>query len=173
MVRAASWRPDHALPGDEHAQVIEVGAVLDHAHGHQLAQHAAGGLQESRRLGLDQEHVVLVQDEVVARHQVAVLLADGGDHDACGQPGRQLGEGVAREFGVADGDLGEGQALKAGRLDLRAQQELEDVHAQDRADHADRVGHAVADGRVLGARDLDRGLSAAVLVMAPAKRPVT
>ena len=82
--------PDHALPGDEDPQVVEVGAVLGHAHGHQLAQHAAGGLQQGRGLGLDQEHVVLVQDELVARHQVAVLLADGGDHDARGQPGRQL-----------------------------------------------------------------------------------
>ena len=112
----------------------------------------------AEELGLDKEHVVLVQDELVARHEVAVLLADGGDHHSRRQPGRQLRQRAVRHLGVADGDLRIAQPRQAGCLDLGTQQGLEEVHAQDRSDYPDRVGDTASRRRVLRARHLDRGL---------------
>ena len=164
MLRTARYREGgerearHARPGDEDAQVVEVGAVRGHAHRRQLAQHEAGGLGQCRGLGLDEDDVVLAQDQPVTRQHVAVLLTDGGDHHPRGQPRRQLREGAARHLGVADGDLGVVQAPGTARRDRGAGQRLEEVHAQDRADHAERVRDAVADRRILRARRVDRGL---------------
>ena len=45
-----------------------------------------------------------------------------------------------------------------GRREFRLEQDIGEIHAEDRGNQAERVGHAVAESRVVVADRADRGL---------------
>ena len=105
QVEIAERSADHRRPGREHAQIVEVAAILGEATRRRLAETPAR-LLEHLLARTDGEHdVVLGEDEVGRRGLVALLPAQRDDLHPRGQRGHQLAEPLAEELRVAHGDF--------------------------------------------------------------------
>ena len=74
------------------------------------------------------------------------------------QPRQHVREGPPAHLRRPDRHLERLQPGPGGRPDVRLEHELQDVHAQDRADQAERKRHAVTDRRLAVPRGLHRRL---------------
>ena len=158
QVEIAQQSAHQGRPGREHAEIVEVAAILGDAAGGRLAQDLAR-LVERRPRGADgEQHVVLGDDGVRRRRLVVVLAAQRHDLHLRGQRGHQLAQPPAEKLRVPQGDLEKLHAGARGHLDLRLQNDEGEVEEQDGPGHAERVGDRVAHRRIVVAERRDRRL---------------
>ena len=158
QLEVADRPADDARLGGEDAQVVEVAPVLEHLPGRRVAEALAGLLEHLLGRADDQDDVVLGDDVAVRGRLVLVAGAQGDDLRLRRQAAHDLAHGLAEEARVAQRDLQHLHPGAARRLDLRLQDHEGEVEEQDRAGDAERVGHRVADGRVVVAERGDRRL---------------
>ena len=109
-----------------------------------------------RPFGDDHQAIAGAQNRVGGRNDVLMLLADHRHLHA----GRQvLGDLVERapDVLVAERDFAHVEVLRLGR-ELRLDLARHEIDAQDRTDHAERIGDRIADRRFLVLHDVERGL---------------
>ena len=107
-------------------------------------------------VGDDQQAVAGRQHDIVRRNDVLAALADHRHLHAARQV---LAEIVERAPGaiVAQRDLAHMEALRL-RREFRLHLARHEIDAQDRADHAERIGDRIADRRLAVLHDVERGL---------------
>ena len=148
----------HAALRDEHAQVVQIDAISQDPHGRRLAEQILRPLRCRGIVGSHEKHIVGAQQHFRTRHAGVVLPAHGGDNEPRRQLGYKLAHRAAGNGGVVDRDLAVLKPSQYRRLQFRPKQDLGKVHTDNGTDDPERVGDAVADGRLGAARGIDRGL---------------
>ena len=96
------------------------------------------------------------QDDVVRRNEVLAALANHRDLDAFRQILGELLE-LLNAATVAERNLAHVKSLGLGR-ELRLYMARHEVDAQDRTDHAERIGNRISDRRLAVAHDVEGSL---------------
>ena len=158
QVEVAQRPAHHDRAGGEHAQVVEVAAILEQPAVRRLPE-ALARLRERVLAGADREHdVVLGDHEVGGGRFVAARPSQRRDLHAGRQRRHDVAERLARQLGIAQRDFEQVEARGRGRLDLRLEHHEGDVEQQDRPRHAERIGDRVADRGIVVAERRDGGL---------------
>ena len=155
QIEVAQRPAHHHRARGEHAQVVEVAAILDE-HAVRRLPEAAARVSERVLAGADREHdVVLGDHEVGGGCLITARPSEGHDLHAGRQRRHDVAQRLARQLGIAQGDFEQVEARGQWRLDLRLEHHEKDIEQQDRSRHPERIGDRVADRGIVIAERRD------------------
>ena len=149
---------DHVGLADEDADVVERGAILDDPPGLEAARAcAAASAIASCSFGDDQQAVAGASTMSADGHDVLAALADHRHLHAARQVLAEIVERAARAI-VSPSVISPmwKRCALGGNFGLHVPRH--EIDAQDRADHAERIGDRIADRRLAVLHDVERRL---------------
>ena len=158
-------------PGHEHVQEVELTPIGHDTAGRALAELSPCALDRRRVVAREQQDGVRLENQIGRGMPVLVALANDEDAHGTRQTGGDLVHGPANDVGGTDGDLERRQAGTPGLVHRRLHHELHDVHAENRADDAERIRDAVTHHGIAVAGGFERRLHGRRIGTGPGEEP--
>ena len=159
QVEIAERAADDRRTRCEHADVVEVAAILGDAPGRRFTELLARLLERFLAVATTSSTSSSASTIASRRGLVLMLPPDAAMCTPAGSAAIDLAQRTCRrDPGLRTRDLEKLHAAARRRLDLRLQEHEGDVQEEDRPGHAERIGHRVAHRGIVVAERRDRGL---------------